>query len=220
MPSPSSLAQTPLQPFSEIVDSLDRTLAGAGYGMKSTKHDLPLGEFWTFGSVILNFPIRAIHGGFVEPLMRAPIIAHVPETVVAFLLEIPRERDLLDRERHNQVGWHYHYLDFKRARSDIVLCWDTHVVRQKGRDHPLFQETHGKGHAAFTARPDLWGPTKKKSMHYACAPDLDTWPLNDFRCASAKAGPVWPVSAILRPVATTIALAPKLSAKGGDKNSR
>jgi hypothetical protein len=164
LPSPFSPKPTPTQSISEIVDSLDRILADSEYGTKSSKHQLPVGEFWSLGSIILRLPIRTIHGGFVEPLMRAPIIRHVPETVVAFLLEIPGGRDLLQREHHNQIGWHYHYLNFKEARSDVVLCWDTRAVRQDRKDHPLFQETHGKG---FAARPDLWGSTKKKSMHDA-----------------------------------------------------
>jgi hypothetical protein len=139
--------------------------------------------------------MRNIHIGFIEPVLRVPIISRLPQTVIAFLLAIPGERDLLKREHHNQVGWHYHYLNFKKARSNLVLCWDTRAVGQKGTDHPLFQENHAEGRSDFKARPDTWGLTKKKSMHDACAPDLDRWPLSTFRCASAKANAVWPVSA-------------------------
>jgi hypothetical protein len=191
---------TSLQPFGDIIESLDQTLIEAGYGNEQTEHRLAPDEFWTLGSRTISFPIRGIHIGFIEPVLRVPIISRLSETVVAFLLTIEGERDLLKREHHSQVGWHYHYLDFKKARSNIVLCWDTRAVRQNRQDHPLFQETHGEGHADFPGRPDLWGNTKKKSMHDACAPDLDNWPLSTFRCASNKAGPVWPLAATLTPL--------------------
>jgi hypothetical protein len=202
-----------LQPFGEIIESLDQALNEAGYGDVPTKYRLPPDEFWTLGSTIKSFPIRTIHIGFIEPVLRVPIIPRLSETVVAFLLDIPGERDLLKREHHNQVGWHYHYLNFKRERSNIILCWDTRAARQSGQEHPLFQETHGEGHADFPGRPDLWGITKKKSMHDACGPDLDSWPLHAFRCASKKAGPVWPLAAKLTPIIDPILSGPYASVK-------
>jgi hypothetical protein len=209
----------PLQPFGDIIESLDRTLTEAGYRNESTKYRLASDEFWTLGNRTISFPIRSIHVGFVEPVLRIPIISRLSEPVVAFLLAIPGERDLLKREHHDHVGWHYHYLDFRKARSNVVLCWDTRAVRRSGQDHPLFQETHGEGHADFSARPDLWGITKKESMHKACAPDLDTWPLGAFRCASNKAGPVWPLAARLTPIVNAIPSNPNASVKKG-RNQR
>jgi len=200
LPMPFSLEEQVVQPFGEIIDSLDRILTEAEYRAKSSKWLLASDEFWTLGSTTRCFPIRNIHIGFVEPVLRIPIISRLPEAVIAFLLAIPGERDLLKREHHNQVGWHYHYLDFKQARSNLVLCWDTRAAHRQGNDHSLFQETHAESHADFKARPDLWGITKKKSMHDVCAPDLDRWPLSTFRCASAKAQPVWPVSARVTPM--------------------
>jgi hypothetical protein len=201
LPNASSIEQEPsMRDVADVVQGLDRALKDDGYPLKSSEQELTSGEYWTLGSVTITFPIRSIYGGFVEPARRIPIIRHVPESVVAFLLTIPGGRDLLEREHHGQVGWHYHYLDFKRRRSNVVLCWDTRATRVIGKDHPLFQEHHGEGHAEFPARPDLWGPTKKVSMHGACAPDLDTWPLNAFRCASSKAEPVWPFAAKLTPI--------------------
>jgi hypothetical protein len=185
-----------LPKLDEVVGVLNRILTETGYETQR-RYSLSEGEFWSLGSQVIYFPIRAIHGGFVEPVRRIPIISHVPDSLVAFFLEIPGERDLLKRERHNQVGWHYHYLDFKKARSNIVLSWDTRALRVCGSDHPLFQETHAEGRADFRARPDRWGSSKKRSMHRACAPDLDKWSLNTFRCASKEANPVWPLSAML-----------------------
>ncbi len=201
LPDVSRIEQAPsMREVEEVIQELDRALKEDGQSIGSYEPQLTPGEYWTFGSVIITFPIRSIYGGFAEPARRVPIVRHVPESVVAFLLAIPGGRDLLQREHHNQVGWHYHYLDFKRRRSNVVLCWDTRATRVNGEDHPLFQEPHGEGHAEFSARPDLWGPTKKVSIHGVCAPDLDRWPLNTFRCASSKAEPVWPLSAKLTPV--------------------
>jgi hypothetical protein len=185
-----------------------------GNGTELSKSQLPPDQFWSLGNRTIVFPVREMHKGFIEPVLRVPIIPRLPETVVAFLLAIPGERDLLKREHHNQVGWHYHYLNFRKDRSNLVLCWDTRAVRQSGKDHPLFQETHGEGHADFPARPDLWGTNKRKSMHNACAPDLDVWPLTTFRCASAKAGPVWPLFAGLTPIAHAVPTAFDASKKG------
>jgi hypothetical protein len=187
-----------------IVDELAQILDKAGYQMRPPEPEYVYGETWSLGSITLaTAPVRPIHLGYIEPALRIRVVEYVPDNVVAFLLEIPGGRDFLEREQHGPIGWHYHYLDSKRARSNIVLCWDTRVPHQKGTAHPLFQESHGEGHAEFTARPDLWGTTKKQSMHRVCTPDLGKWPLNTFRCASAKAQPVWPQNAKLTPIPST-----------------
>ncbi len=196
LPDPSRLDPVSPVPHIEIiVRELDGTLQQARSKPRISEAKLPPDEVWTFGSVIRKFPVRFIHAGFVEPLHRAPVVTRIPEIVVAFLLSIPGEKDILKRERHNQVGWHYHYLDHKKRRSNVVLCWDTQTAPAKGKEHPLYQEYHGDGRADFPARPDLWGRTKKQSMHRACAPDLGRWPISEFRCASRKAGIVWPPQA-------------------------
>ena len=85
LPDPIHLEQmTKLRSFGEIVDTLDQLLDEAGYGTKPSKCRLPPDEFWTLGSMTFTFPIRTIHGGFVEPVRRVPIIPRVPETVVAY----------------------------------------------------------------------------------------------------------------------------------------
>jgi hypothetical protein len=200
LPEPSQVEPTGgMRHVVETVHELAEILKRAGYDIRSPETRLSLDERWTFGSVTRPFPIRSIHIGFVQPLYRAPVVRRIPETVVAYLLAIPGERDLLEREHHNQVGWHYHYLDFRKRRSNVILCWDTRMIPGKNNVRPLFQEFHGEGGARFAARPDLWGPTKKHAMHEACAPDLER-PISEFRCASNKAGPVWPLSATLTPV--------------------
>lgn len=201
LPDASRFEPTPaMRHLERIIQGLAKPLADVGDSARLPEQVLPPDEYWTLGSVTRSFPIRGIHLGFLEPVHRVPVVSHIPETVVAYLLTIPGDRDLLKREHHNQVGWHYHYLDFNRRRSDVVLCWDTRAVYAKGKILPLFQESHGKGRSDFPARPDLWGDAKKQSMHQVCAPDLDRWPIGEFRCASGKAGPVWPLSARLTPM--------------------
>jgi len=206
-----------LRSLEEIALSLKVALDRVGFTIKR-EHILPQHQFWSFGNIDVAAPIRRICRGFIEPVRRFPIISTVPDIVVSYLMEIPGERDLLQREHHAQTGWHYHYLDSTRARSNVVLCWDTRAVLSSARPHPLFQETHGEGHARFTARPDCWGNKKKRSMHGVCAPDLQRWKLSEFRCASSKAGPVWPLGATLTPVPSATVSAKRL-AKNNKQNA-
>ena len=182
----------------KLIHHLDNVLAEAGF-RSAPSEELTFGEFWTIGSVLRTAPIRTIHCGFLQPMLHVPLLRRVPDRVVAFIIEIPNDRDLLQREHHDHVGWHYHYLDSKKSRSDVVLCWDTKAPYDPSKQHPLFQEKHGESHAKFTARPDLWGDTKRQSMHTACVRDLNTRPMHEFRCASKKAGPVWPKNIALTP---------------------
>lgn len=139
---------------------------------------------------------RPIWGGHLEPIVgrTLPVRSRV---VVAFLISLP-DRDLLKRERHSHFGWHYHYLDARERRSDIVLCWDIRATVQTGLVRPLFQEKHAEGGSAFKARPELWGDRKRQSVHAACAPDLKR-PIDEFRAPTNKAEAVWPRTAVLTP---------------------
>jgi hypothetical protein len=189
----------------------------------SRPHGLPphleAGEFWSLGSIDFHHDLREIHAGFVEPILRFPT-KPLPERLVAFLFEIPGDKDFLTRERHDHFGWHYHYLDHKERRSNIILCWDTRIATPL-RLHPLFCETHAEGTRDFVGRPDLWGLTKRSSMHGACSHDLGKWPLNEFKTPGRKAMAVWPLNAALTamPVAAP-ATAPKFPSKKGAKGRR
>ena len=85
----------------------------------------------------------------------------MPAPVVLYLLRVlPDGEDALEREKHgvgNGMGWHYHYLDRRRRRFDVILSWDT---RWDDPDpdalRPLFVEPHAEGKAEFHARPDRW----------------------------------------------------------------
>lgn len=176
--------------LNELLKELNSALDRAAF-----EHDEDTDDSWVLGKVKIRFPIRRIHGGFVEPLLIVPVVSRVPPLAVSFLIKVPGFKDALEREHHG-VGYHYHYLDQKRRRSNRVLCWDTRA-EQKEDSHPLFQEEHGEG---FPARPDLWGDHKRISFHDACLPDLQRKSLTEFRCASSKALPVWPTSSVLTPI--------------------
>lgn len=205
---PESEDDPRVQHLGKLIDVLDHTLSDAGYVMVRSEHQLVPTESSTLGSKVTTFPIRTILRGFIEPVLRAPLITRVPAQVIAFLLQIPGWNELLEREHHDHIVFHYHYLDSKKRRSDVVLCWDTRATTKNGQSHPLFWESHGSGKARFNARPDLWGHDKRLSMHDTCAPDLKRWCLSAFRCASNKAEAVWPLSAKLTPVARMVTSPP------------
>jgi hypothetical protein len=168
---------------------------------------------WVLGSTIFADIPRPIHGGYLTPKLRVPIIETVPPLALAFLMKLP-DGYILKPEIHGaNWGWHYHYLDRKQRRSDHLLSWDTRtrpkeVTAAKPEDvpvamrgQPLFGEEHAEKDAEFAARPDLWGAYKKQTMHTACSEHLAKRgnKLEEFRCASSKAFAVWPMRAVLTP---------------------
>jgi hypothetical protein len=141
-----------------------------------------------------------------------PMIRQVPDLVARFLISIDGGEEFLDREHHDAVGWHYHYLNWRKDRSNVVLCWDTRWTLPAAETPPptkrrgLFVEEHGeKSNADFSAKPWLWGPTKRETMYNACSPDLQRWPIGAFRCASNKSDVVYPPSAKLTPHHSAVA---------------
>ncbi|MBZ9850015.1 hypothetical protein LB565_18695 [Mesorhizobium sp. CA14] len=155
---------------------------------------------WKFGVIRQRAAIRKIHRGYLEPFRRFAFVDDLPELVALFLIGLPGGEDYLDRDNHS-VGWHYHYLPDRYTRSDVILSWDTRwVPPNQCAIRPIFEEKHGEGRYSFRANPWLWGDAKKQSMHEMCAPDLRRWPIETFRCASNKAGAVWPATATLTPV--------------------
>jgi hypothetical protein len=185
-----------LRRVQSAIEELDALLEGMSFDVSSTQ--LEEGEFWSLGSIDVHHKLRPIHAGFVEPMLRLPINEPLPERVVAFLLQIPGDGDLLKREHHDHFGWHYHYLDYKKRRSNIILCWDTRATLSGAQPlRPIFWETHAEGTRDFAARPDRWGSNKRSSMHGACSCDLGKWPLNEFKTPGQKAVAVWPPNAVL-----------------------
>ena len=161
---------------------------------------------WSFSTYLNEEYPRDIHLGYLIPRKISALYRNVPPIVVAFLIELPGGKDFLDRENHN-FGWHDHYLDKKHRRSDVILSWDTRW--KLGAKHlsgsairPIFSERHAEGKAKFVARPELWGDTKRESVHESCSPDLKR-DIKEFRCASNKSDAVWPIGSVLTPQQTT-----------------
>jgi hypothetical protein len=200
----------------ETVDALDRVLVKAGFDAEP----LPVGawDFISLGTVTFYGKPQQIHAGFVQPVLRLPIVTRLPSRVIAFLTRIPGDDEWLARENHDNIGYHYHYLNARKERSDVAICWDTRADPQA--PHPLFQEKHGESHSKFSGRPDLWGETKCRSIHEACAKDLKRWTLDKFRMACDKAGPVWPLGAVLTAKPAQKALPPRFPSKKGRARRR
>jgi hypothetical protein len=180
----------------EILEELEHALA-TGEERAPAAQELAGGEFWTLGTIRFRADPRPIHIGFLQPILSLPIVEPLSERAFAFLITIKDDNHLLKREHHSHFGWHYHYLDFKQRRSDVILCFDRHATPPRGGPHPLFGEFHAEAGADFVGRPDLWEARKRQSMHEACAPDLAKWPLKEFKNPSNKAFDVWPRGAVL-----------------------
>lgn len=176
---------------------------------------------WTFGTAVtFRGTPKSILRGFLQPVQLEPLVRRLPDRVALFLITLDGADDYLDRESHG-MGKHYHYLDWREQRSNVVLCWDTRWRAPDPQTRPptlrgLFVEAHGeKSNADFVARPDLWGARKRASMHEACLPDLAKWPIEEFRCAANKSEIVHPPGSSLTPHPHAVAAAAaKVAASG------
>ena len=178
-----------------IVNRLDRVLEQNGFQGEAVL--IENGKTWNLGTYDLRFNHRVIHNGFLEPVFRRPIVEHLSERVVAYLITLDEDDSLL-RERGGGVGWHYHYLNRKEERSDVVLAWDTRAeVDHKNRG--IFSEKHAERDKAFSARPAGWKDLKRQTIHTACRLDLKKWDKSEFRNASNEADAVWPRDAVITP---------------------
>lgn len=177
--------------------------------------EIPQGErdHWTFGTAMtIRARPRPILRGFVQPLRREPVLKRVSDRVALYLITLEDGKDYLDRETHG-MGLHYHYLNRREERSNVILSWDTRWKAPNPQTKPptlraLFVEHHGeKNNADFVARPELWGAKKRATMHEACAPDLLRWPIEEFKCAANKSALVHPPGRTLTPHPDAIAAA-------------
>lgn len=183
---------------------------------------------WTFGTAMtLRAPMREIHAGFLAPIRRIPMLTRVPEQVVLYLITVDRGEDYLENETHSGVGWHYHYLDWRKDRSDVILCWDTRWEEPDPQSDPpsrrgLFVEKHAEKGKPFRAKPWLWGDRKRKTMYEVCSADLAERHIDQYRCAANKAEPVYPSGAVLTPHPSSLAPAapPTRGATNGSRRRR
>jgi hypothetical protein len=209
----------------QLVDELDGALTIANFDPDTPTPDQYEGR-WTFGAAMTIKGQRlSIHGGVLDLVRSIPIVSRVPERVALYLITIDRGEDYLKREQHSGVGWHYHYLDWKERRSNVILCWDT---RWKAPAIPskelrgLFVERHAEVGKTFIAHPRAWGERKRMSMYTACYKDLQSRKIEEYRCAADKAQPVYPLGASLTPrprVATDNVKAPNGRSSSGKRRA-
>jgi hypothetical protein len=148
--------------------------------------------------------VSSVLRGYIEHIETIPLR---DDPRVAQFLQINGLSDVLARDHHGVVGWHYHYCDRDGKRSDTMLSFDTNQPRQIQNGEPtplkdnapLFWERHSESHAKFDARADRWGSKKRKSVFKAAQPDLGKWKSTDFRRPATNAQPVWPEGATLSP---------------------
>jgi hypothetical protein len=185
-----------------IVEKLDKSLAESGWQPADPLSVPPMGQRWVYGIVPQRARMRPIVRGFLEPVRHAPLVSELPDRVVLYLRAVLPDGDGLEFENHGGVGWHYHYIDYKYRRSNVILSfdtrWTTPVRTSASVLRPLFVEPHGKAKARFKARPHLWSAPKRESIYAVCARDLRLG-IENFRCAKNGAETVWPLGAILTP---------------------
>lgn len=192
---------------------LDKALDEAGWDPDLSDIPPSARDHWTLGEAItLESSSRPIRRGFVTPMWREPILRRIPDRIALYLITIDRGKDYLDRENHN-MGWHYHYLDWRKRRSNMILSWDTRWTAPKAQTgqtalRGLFIEPHGeKKNADFVAKPHLWGAAKRQTVYDACAPDLKKWKIEEFKCASDDGKLIHPPGMTLTPHPHAIAAA-------------
>lgn len=189
----------------ELVDALDRALRDENWSPPAAAPGIDgIGGGYLYGLIPLRAPMRKIVRGFVQPLRYLPLVERVPDRVALYLRFIlPGGDDGLEREEHGGVKWHFHYIDARHRRSDVILSFDTRwkfVKSAKGPDRlrPLFVERHAEGKAKFTAHPGRWETEKRTSMYEICSRDLHKG-IEHFRCAKNGSDAAWPRDATLTP---------------------
>ena len=162
-------------------------------GQEADASGSPHSEPWPARLYVLD-SVLPIHKGLLERFRLVPIIDRADSVALARFIDIKRIKDVLARETHGPVGWHYHYCKPDGQRSDTLLAFDAlHSAPTK----PLFWERHGAGKAAFKARANAWRNYKRMSVYVACEPDVKVRRPNEFRRPQRNAEAVWPLAAIL-----------------------
>lgn len=123
-PLPESDVHNPrLAEANAIVAELDYLLSDFPFRPKFRRHA-------SLGTVLQILPARRIVRGFLEPVRAVPFIPYVPPNVMQLITEIPQSsHHKIWREQHGPVGWHYHYVDRDRRRSDTLIAWDTRGIQ-------------------------------------------------------------------------------------------
>ena len=151
-------------------------------------------EHWSLGAEDIRGPLIPILRGELEPVRRVVVAPGLPDGVFLLFLSIDGLKDLLVREVHGHWGYHYHYLDSKRRRSDTLLTFAPQLkTLPKGQQvRVLTWERHSeKSH--FSARAGSWGEKKRQSVYQSCIGDSAKRHLSDFKTPGKNAETVWPI---------------------------
>ena len=154
--------------------------------------DFTLGksEVFCFGTVQKLLEQKPILRGLAEAVETVPVGSTQSQKLAFYLISIPGLKEKLCRENHDHFGYHYHYLDKDKRRSDTVLTFGKPQIGTKG--FTLFFEKHAIKKAGFPAKMDLWGEKKRISTYETCVPDLNKRLLSEFKRPSVNASPLWP----------------------------
>lgn len=198
----------PLEHMNEPEDRpWDQKLTALVYELDAVLPDLAVDEGtlrgfesddWSIGSEFQVLAPRKILRGFVVPVRHVPI--RVPISLKVFAFIMIDDDSFLDR--HLFQGIHYHYCLADKRHTTTMVCWDTRWTADAGRPREvraIFHELHAEGAKSVRARPERWSDEKRESIREACAPDLQRYRIEEFRCASNDSSPVWPKTATLTP---------------------
>ncbi len=187
-------AEDEIRQIEKTVQSISQKLNEFWEPSNRWSEALPLNERLTrscFGNVTIRHrrrPFLRGHADFVEQRVIAP---HLSAGFIALFKSVPETNRFLVRERHGHWGYHYHYLDMRKRRSDTLLTFDHRLG-----DSPqptLCWERHAENKSEFSAKAEQWGTAKCKSVYDVCLPDTKKWQLTDFKTPGKGALPVWPI---------------------------
>lgn len=140
---------------------------------------------------------KLIHLGSVDRYFVFPALPPPTTTLAYAINKIAGTDDLLVREQHDIFGWHYHYCDHQKRRSDVLMSFDRKRLEpgkamRMQKFVPLCWELHGVNKAQFKAKPWNWKDRKRESVYAACIPDLAIKPDLTYKPPSKEAQDVWP----------------------------
>lgn len=151
---------------------------------------------WHFGKLTIVGSVEPFLRGHLERREVIPLVSDLPRSIALFLVSVPTTRDYVEREIHNgQWGYHYHYLDAKKRRTDTLLTFDaanSPLSPPPDYEPRLCWEFHAEVHAV-SARPESWGSKKRQSVYKVCFPDSKKFTLSKFKRPAANASTVWPI---------------------------
>jgi hypothetical protein len=180
------------------VETLNRALDQARHQEdRKSAIGYPAGQDLRFEPTKVFAGRKQIHLGMVDRYFIFPAIPPPSIPLLRLVIKMPDADELLIREKHDVFGWHYHYCDHKRRRSDVLMAFDRSRLCQESPPSgkqivPLCWEPHAINKAKFQAKPWLWGDRKRRSIYQACEPDLSVTPALTYKPPSKEAQDVWP----------------------------